>query len=287
MKLYSLLYEKEKDFPLEMSLILRSVLSSNVSFLNFFNRIKEMDTSLLKQRVLVTPPDETMAIQSRVEKIRVNDLIPIQSNLNVNKFLIPALRNEKSIISRGSSKKLIVFDQPIIVLDSKYIVDGHHRWAQSFIANPNGEILCTNIYGKESSVVRASDPLYLLKLIKLFSLIKGKPKKRPKENELDLFTISDIRDFIKLRLDSRIASFLYNFDSFSFEKIKENLSKQSEVTDFDVAVEIIFQRVTKIKKLLSTRIDSPREIMPDLSGIEEELVKNFSIGKINTRLYLE
>jgi len=90
------------------------------------------------------PDDEKMKFTKEI--IKVSDLRPTQREIDLDKSLkvqltaqypdqIDMILDGKSVEVRG----------PIVTLNSKYIIDGHHRWSQIYAMNPQANMSCVNI----------------------------------------------------------------------------------------------------------------------------------------------
>ena len=84
------------------------------------------------------------------EEISVSQLIPTQSEVDLNKSLKHALVNKDSLYKTFSNP--IEINKPIITFRKNYIIDGHHTWLQAITLNPNGKILSFNYDGDISAV---------------------------------------------------------------------------------------------------------------------------------------
>lgn len=83
------------------------------------------------------PNDEAISFSSK--NIVVGDLIPTQSEIGQNESIMNILTdqyNNLDTILNGNGK----FPKPIVTLNGKFIIDGHHRWSQAYIANPKSKI---------------------------------------------------------------------------------------------------------------------------------------------------
>lgn len=88
-------------------------------------------------------------------QVPVTKLIPTQSEIDMT--------NSLKYILQGKDIESCFFDpvviiRPIITFNGKYIVDGHHRWSQIYLTNPNAQIACLDICGKLT-------PLEMLKAV--------------------------------------------------------------------------------------------------------------------------
>lgn len=80
------------------------------------------------------PQDEKITFTSKM--LSAKDLVPTQNEIGQNESLVNILNDKYNSLQSfldGSAN----FSSPIVVLNDKYIIDGHHRWSQAYIANPN------------------------------------------------------------------------------------------------------------------------------------------------------
>lgn len=84
------------------------------------------------------------------EILKAKDLIPTQNELSINETLDFVIGNCKVFnpddIDICFNHNAII-RKPILVYNHKYIIDGHHRWGQIFIVNPEASVQVVNISG--------------------------------------------------------------------------------------------------------------------------------------------
>ena len=73
--------------------------------------------------------------------IRAASLIPTQAEIDVEKSLKHPLTKPDNI-KNDFSNKIIVNDAPIVTFRGNYVIDGHHRWSEVAMLNPDGKMLC-------------------------------------------------------------------------------------------------------------------------------------------------
>lgn len=73
--------------------------------------------------------------------IAAKDLRPTQSEIDVDKSLKHGLSTPENI-DKDFSKEIIIANMPLVTFNGKWIIDGHHRWSEAAILNPNGKMLC-------------------------------------------------------------------------------------------------------------------------------------------------
>ena len=116
----------------------------NLPVQSFVSRFKTIASDPKEQSLIhagVTdgkPTDE--AISFSTKNIVVGDLIPTQSEIGQNESIMNILTdqyNSLDTILNGNAK----FPTPIVTLNGKFIIDGHHRWSQAYAANPKSKIV--------------------------------------------------------------------------------------------------------------------------------------------------
>lgn len=95
--------------------------------------------------------------------IPVRNLRPTQNEIDVeNSLKYPLSVNPNDLeVFLDSSKPIAVANKSIVTLLGKYVIDGHHRWSQLYLINPNAKIKCLNIINIED------DPIMALKVVQL------------------------------------------------------------------------------------------------------------------------
>lgn len=89
-----------------------------------------------------------LPIELETKLVPAKTLLPTQNRLNFNKSIGDQITNKWSSLDLVFSKPLLnSFDgpQPILTYASKYIYDGHHRWSQYMLSNPNANVEIINL----------------------------------------------------------------------------------------------------------------------------------------------
>lgn len=133
LKLRSLLNEKDETFVQIVDLPLKA----------FTSKFKDIASDPKVQSVIRAgatdgrPNDEKVTFSSK--KISAKQLLPTQNEIGQNESLLSILDDKYNSLDsflNGDAK----FNAPIVTLNSKFIIDGHHRWSQAFIANPEVKV---------------------------------------------------------------------------------------------------------------------------------------------------
>ena len=76
----------------------------------------------------------------------VKQLFPTQNEIGLTSSIKYAFEHGCKSYYNGKPQLL---GAPIITLNKKYVLDGHHRWSQLYVFNPNAEILCYDFSSSE------------------------------------------------------------------------------------------------------------------------------------------
>jgi hypothetical protein len=76
-----------------------------------------------------------------VKLIPASNLRPTQSEIDVDKSLKIVLTNTKNIIN-DFSDEIVITNMPLVTFRGNYIIDGHHRWSEVAMINPDGKMVC-------------------------------------------------------------------------------------------------------------------------------------------------
>lgn len=84
------------------------------------------------------------------KEIPVSQLMPTQSEIDLDKSLKHALINKESF--KKTFTDPIEINKPIMTFRQNYVIDGHHTWLQAIAINPKGKILSFNYDGDISPI---------------------------------------------------------------------------------------------------------------------------------------
>ena len=84
------------------------------------------------------------------KEIPVSQLMPTQSEIDLDKSLKHALVNKESF--KRTFTDPIEINKPIVTFRQNYVIDGHHTWLQAIAINPKGKILSFNYDGDISPI---------------------------------------------------------------------------------------------------------------------------------------
>ena len=79
------------------------------------------------------------------ESINVSALRPTQNEIDVDKSLSYPLAKDAKLLKDYLEGKDVVIMAPIITLNGKWVIDGHHRWSQVYAFNANATMKCADM----------------------------------------------------------------------------------------------------------------------------------------------
>lgn len=201
------------------------------------------------------------AISIRTIFIPVANLSPTQNEIVMEKSLGFPLKDPISTESYLSGKDIYVAGSDILSLNGKYIIDGHHRWSQVFVLNPNAKISAKNIEG-------ISDPIKALKATQL--AIVGTTGTLPSMagGGTNLFTVSEnvLKEYVKKNLGA---------ESLAVFK------KYGKGSTADQVANYIWKNVETMKKQNKPIVGAPsRDVMPQTDNAPNALTAMLQ-GRVN------
>lgn len=101
------------------------------------------------------PNDEKFGVETAT--IAAKNLKPTQNEIGAEESVLNILTNRYGSLDSFLSGNADV-GGPIITYNGEYVIDGHHRWSQVYIANPEAKLTAINITGK-------LDPKNILKAV--------------------------------------------------------------------------------------------------------------------------
>lgn len=82
-------------------------------------------------------------------------LIPTQNEIGLDETLKYMMKGDNI---ENCFKDPAMIKKPVVTFQGTFIIDGHHRWSEIFVTNPNANLECVNIEGNLS-------PLSMLKAV--------------------------------------------------------------------------------------------------------------------------
>ena len=87
-------------------------------------------------------------LQSKNMDIAVSELMPTQNEIDLDKSLQWILNGKQDL--RKFFKPSVTVVAPVVTFKKTFVIDGHHRWSQAFVCNPNVKIKAIDFNGRFS-----------------------------------------------------------------------------------------------------------------------------------------
>ena len=134
-------------------------------------------------------------VKLEVIPIKVKALRPTQNEIGLQNSLKYALKQEEASQYLSEGAKMIV--SPIVTYRSTYVLDGHHRWSQLYMMNPEASIIAYNIeeINENGKVDEAEDVLRRLQ-VTIGSFFGGIPSSTG-ENTINVYAdLLDVENYL-------------------------------------------------------------------------------------------
>lgn len=201
----------------------------------------------------------------------VIDLIPTQNEIDVNGSLHYPLSNPTSDGKNPDGMKKILRGEgvtikaPVVILNGKYIIDGHHRWSQVYAMNDKGKIETINMQTEDKE-----NPIRMLKAVQMAiaASVGSVPTAVVKGQNLLKIAEKDCKDYVT-------------------EKIGEDtLRLLKEIKNIDgkeAAANYIWENVKSMQKSNQPIPNAPnRSVMPQTDADKTEKWQDFlKKGSVN------
>lgn len=155
--------ENEKYNKIIQKLSSNTDLGNYVDYLNLM--LKDKDAKEILYKAFINSNDqENYQFNGRIKYINISDLITTQNEIDVNKSIgypFRGIEQAKDNMSTMMKNKVTTFF-PLITYNSKYILDGHHRWSKVFSFNSKCQIECFNITIKNNEFIKPQDMLKIM-----------------------------------------------------------------------------------------------------------------------------
>lgn len=267
--------------PQELKIVSSSDLTNWVKTLNS-NKTDVLNT-LFAGLKDANPKDDAVKIISGVP-LPCSALIPTQSEVVLQNSLEFPLKNPADFAKYRRSNGPFKVGKPgndaIVVLNNKYIIDGHHRWSSLYCVNPEAKIIAFNIQVSLS-------PKTVLKLVQASikaSLPAGTPMPTNPGGGVNLFTISDnqILAYIKEIVTPALAEQFVQARAVPVVRAAGTAAKPSPNTQQQVAEAADTSTsyvVNSLYRIIKPNIDlmknnnkpisgaTPRPVMPQLDAV--------------------
>jgi len=178
------------------------------------------------------PTDE--AISFSTKNLAVSDLFPTQNEIGRDESIMNILTdkfNNLDTMLNGNAK----FPNPIVTLNGKFIIDGHHRWSQAYVANPKTKIMS---FDMKASIT----PLDALKAVHIAIAADTKDVPTVPKKGINLFSVQEkvVKDLVikylteqalKLYADHEHGDTKEKVADYIWENVKQMQSKNKPISN--------------------------------------------------------
>lgn len=201
------------------------------------------------------------------QNISVKRLLPTQNEIGLESSLKHGLTKSENI-KKFFSNKPIITKFPLVTFNSNYVIDGHHRWSEVLIFNPDAKMTCIDYSGDMS-------PIQMLKATQgaIAASMGDIPMSKRKGKDLYECSKREIEDYVKETItDSVINELINNI---------YNLNSKDEVIDYIVENCINLRNDHPIMKYAPDR-----DIMPQAEKAGSEKETGSALNKMkNNKVY--
>lgn len=203
--------------------------------------------------------------------INCSNLIPTQNEIDIDESLRFVLTNPFRM-KQLMEGEIIEIKGPIVTLKEKYIIDGHHRWAQAYCINPNISIKAKNLVG-------IKNPELALKAVQT-AVVSANDGTVPKDSVKgkNIFTCSEgeFKSYVINKVTKEVL------EVFSFYiKNKEEESLRKELSDLTWKNVLIMRKNNQPMPNATSR-----DVMPQtdkVPGGVDTVIDKLESGEINIR----
>jgi hypothetical protein len=196
-----------------------------------------------------------------VKEIPVSQLMPTQSEIDLDKSLKHALTKKESFEKTFTNP--IEINKPIVTFRQNYVIDGHHTWLQAIALNPKGKILSFNYDGDIS-------PIQMLKAVQ-GTIAAVKADNNNNNGKLPSNSVNGPNFFDKTFDEKKIRKYIK--DTLDENLIDLYIDKIKECMNYDTTVDWLTERLLDIKSNNYPFDSAPgRENMPQVfkGGTDED-----------------
>ena len=207
------------------------------------------------------PTDEVVKFSSK--DIPVKNLHPTQNEIGMNESLLNILEDKYGQLDTFLKGGAVLVKGPILVLNDEWIIDGHHRWSQLYVSNPDASI--------KSIVMKANiEPQDALKAVQMSIAAAKGDLPLVSANGINLLTapLRSITRFIKENITQTAIDKFYKA-----RKIAEPTAEQ--------LIARISKNILMMQKTSQPMAGAPdRDFMPQ-TGDAPEFIKHLKQGMVN------
>jgi len=141
--------------------------------------------------------------------IDVDSLDPTQNEIGLTQSLDYGLKSTKNFTKYF--EPFVEIKHPLVTLNGRYVIDGHHRWSEIMCFNPKAKVVCINYDGNIT-------PIEMLKITQgAIAATRGKIESHEKHGE-NLYTMKkfDIKKYIEQNLSDDVVLAFKTRDNGTF-----------------------------------------------------------------------
>lgn len=226
--------------------------------------------------------DEVVQVQDNVS-YSCRNLEPTQSQIGLADSLAWLAKNNPDGAAALIKGDTSAFNENrILTANGKYILDGHHRWSQVFLFNPDAKIPAVNL------VIPGFDEKQLLKIIQLAIAATYKDVlMKPANSETDIFDDSkmsekQIREKLPELMGEKMTevakkSYSLNSNEEVYDKITTNAVELKKKKSADAPNRDFMPQPSDTAKL----VGRSEEQTKDYKGMPSEFINKLKSGELN------
>lgn len=203
--------------------------------------------------------------------IPVANLKPTQNQIGLKDSLGWVAKNKPSQAGETATGDVANVGGRIITANGKYIVDGHHRWSQVFLLNPNASIPAINFEIEGNPSAKSVLKLAQLAIAAVDRVVPGVDA----DSTSDIFDTKGNVDNIKKILNDTVS-----------DEMAQSLMDAWGLQSYEEVIDKITSNAVALYKRGTHNRDVKRKFMPQLDKISDpsKKITKLKIGDINYSL---
>jgi len=195
--------------------------------------------------------------------IPVRNLTPTQSQIGLADSLGFVSKTKPQQAGETASGDVADVGGSIITANGKFIVDGHHRWSQVYLLNPNASIPAVNF-----QIAGNPDAKTVLKLTQLaIAAVDRVVPLMPADAETDIYATKGDEQAIRSILNKVIS-----------DEMAQSLMGPYQADSKDAVIDRVVQNALALYKKGTHNPDVPRKFMPQLDKVSPPIKKVQKLG---------
>jgi len=195
--------------------------------------------------------------------IPVKNLTPTQSQIGLADSLGWVAKNKPAQAGEIASTDVADVGGPIITANGKFIVDGHHRWSQVYLLNPNSSIPAINF-----EIAGNPDAKKVLKLTQLaIAAVDRVIPMKAADAKTDIYATGGNEESIKNILNQVVS-----------DEMAQGLMAPYQADSKEAIIDRMTQHALALYKKGTHNPDVPRKFMPQLDAVSPNAKKIQKLG---------